>query len=73
VQAAITRARVERDIRKLVLLDQIDDDVGLPALGRFFYVCVAHINFSFSISMTKFVEKNFGCPADIRITEAEFR
>jgi hypothetical protein len=24
------------------LLDQIDDDVGLPALGRFFYLSLCH-------------------------------
>ena len=32
VQAAIARARIERDIGKVVMLDQIDDDVGLPRL-----------------------------------------
>ena len=31
VQAAKARARIERDGRKAVALDQIDDDVGLPA------------------------------------------
>src|SRR6266852_7824594 len=30
VQAAITRPRIERDIRKSELFDQIDDDVRLP-------------------------------------------
>jgi hypothetical protein len=34
VQAAIARAGIERDIRKTVMLDQVDDNVGLPgALG----------------------------------------
>ena len=34
VQAAVTRSRIERDIRKAVTFDQIDDDVGLPmAIG----------------------------------------
>ncbi len=33
VQAAVTRAGIERDVGKIVLLDQIDDDVGLPALS----------------------------------------
>ncbi len=42
VQTAIARAGVERDIGKLVLLDQIDDDVGLPALGGFFYLSLCH-------------------------------
>ena len=32
VQAAIAGARIERDIGKAVMLDQIDDDVGLPRL-----------------------------------------
>src|SRR6202030_2133888 len=32
VQAAIAGARIERDIGKSVMLDQIDDDVGLPRL-----------------------------------------
>jgi hypothetical protein len=34
MQAAIARAWIERDIRKTIMFDQIDDDVGLPgALG----------------------------------------
>jgi hypothetical protein len=33
VQPAIARARIERDIGESELLDEIDDDVGLPALG----------------------------------------
>ena len=34
VQAAKTRSGIERDVRKVVMLDQIDDDVGLPtAIG----------------------------------------
>jgi hypothetical protein len=32
VQAAIARARIERDIGEAVMLDQVDDDVGLPRL-----------------------------------------
>ena len=40
MQAAITRAGIERDVRKFILLDQIDDNVGLPALGRFLYAVV---------------------------------
>src|SRR6202163_1530915 len=31
MQAAKARARIERDGRKAVALDQVDDDVGLPA------------------------------------------
>ena len=31
VQAAEARARIERDVREAVALDQVDDDVGLPA------------------------------------------
>jgi hypothetical protein len=31
VQAAKARARIERDVGKAVTLDEIDDDVGLPA------------------------------------------
>src|SRR6266496_5721097 len=46
MQAAITRAGIERDVRKLVLLDQINDDVGLPALRGFLDFSVAHIIFS---------------------------
>jgi hypothetical protein len=34
MQAAIARARIERDIRKTIMFDQVDDNVGLPgALG----------------------------------------
>ena len=40
MQATITRAGIERDVGKFILLDQIDDDVGLPALGRFLYTVV---------------------------------
>ena len=32
VQSAVARSRIERDIRKTILLDQIDNDVGLPCL-----------------------------------------
>jgi hypothetical protein len=31
VQAAIARARIERNIRKTELLDEVDDDIRLPA------------------------------------------
>jgi hypothetical protein len=36
MQAAVARARIERDVGEIVLFDQINDNVGLPALGRFF-------------------------------------
>ena len=42
VQSAIARARIERDVWEAVLLDQIDDDVGLPTLGGFFDFAFAH-------------------------------
>src|SRR5262249_50409619 len=31
VQAAETRARIERDVGKAIALDAVDDDVGLPS------------------------------------------
>jgi hypothetical protein len=43
VQAAETRSGVERDVRKVVMLDQIDDDVGLPAAIGFADSCRAFV------------------------------
>jgi hypothetical protein len=40
MQPAVARTGIERDIGEIVLLDQIDDNVGLPALGRFFYAAI---------------------------------
>ena len=47
MQAAIARAWIERDIRKTIMFDQVDDNVGLPsALGiasrRRFVPCLVH-------------------------------
>ena len=42
VEPAKARAGIERDIGKFVLLDQIDDDVGLPTLGGFLDFGFAH-------------------------------
>jgi hypothetical protein len=42
VQTAITRAGIECDLGKFVLLDQIDNDVGLPALRGFLDLISRH-------------------------------
>ena len=46
VQAAIARARIERDVGKAVVLDQIDDDVRLPGffgVARFRFRFGGHV------------------------------